>query len=652
MQPLRTVRSLTIFIATGLLLFGFAFALSGLQSESLWLDEAWSAWLVHDDPPTPDGLRDALRHARDGLLRVFQRVRNDDVHPPLYYLLLDGWTFAFGESVLALRLPSLFAGMLALAATFTIGRRLFWPRAGLMGLSLLLSTGFFVYYAREARMYSLLLALSTVSVLAYLHWRQRRTVWRGALLGVSWALMIYTHYLGALLIGVLLLHNLAIRATDDPPLPGRVWRLAWPSLISSGLFLPWVPTLISQIQSNPYNADAIATNLNTVYSLLLVLTSGIPWFMTLLLLSGLIIARREWAHPMPTSLLLLWLLLPPGILLLINVVQPIYQVRYLLIVLPAMMLLLAGALHSLGARADELLRLALPDDIDIHIRWLTPYNIVVATGLIMLVLSQFGTYTIYWPAKPRWGDAVQQAAQTRDAIDPAITIFTEHSPVAYYDRQYKLTDGISIDVGWRRFTPAEVRAVADNLADVPRVWAFVTASDPAAWDALRALSSTQERGVSYRDSVRGMLFYQFDRAADEGLRLRFADLFTVTPADNAVISVAPGACLRVPLRASQAVPAGYSVGLYLTQGYADVLHQSDTPIPALAAGTTFTPELCIRDDLPAQAGEYHLRVAIYARETVQRLPLLEGDAGLLWGDYLVWATVSADAAGSGPAKPL
>jgi len=79
-----------------------------------------------------------------------------DVHPPLYFLLLHGWMRLAGDSVLALRLPSLWMGLIALAGTFAVGARLFDRRTGLWAMVLLGAAGFLLYYTREARMFVVL----------------------------------------------------------------------------------------------------------------------------------------------------------------------------------------------------------------------------------------------------------------------------------------------------------------------------------------------------------------------------------------------------------------------------------------------------------------------------------------------------------------
>jgi uncharacterized membrane protein len=120
--------------------------------------EYFRRYLKHDDPPA-------------GPARVIRAVLLSDTSPPLYYLLLYGWTLICGTSDFVLRLFSvawLLASFpfLASVARRTAGNVAVIPACLLFALSPL---GF--YFAVEARMYSLMLfcVLVTAWVSLVLH---------------------------------------------------------------------------------------------------------------------------------------------------------------------------------------------------------------------------------------------------------------------------------------------------------------------------------------------------------------------------------------------------------------------------------------------------------------------------------------------------
>ena len=93
----RKIRMPTHGLATGLLLIIFGVLAITLTAESLWEDEVWSLWAVSGS-----------------LAETLAKVAGD-YHPPLYFLLLKGWIALVGDAPIMVRLPSLYAVLLALA---------------------------------------------------------------------------------------------------------------------------------------------------------------------------------------------------------------------------------------------------------------------------------------------------------------------------------------------------------------------------------------------------------------------------------------------------------------------------------------------------------------------------------------------------------
>jgi len=88
--------------------------------------------------------------------RVLRAVFLSDTSPPLYYLLLGGWTRLFGSGDTSLRLCSLLFTVLALPLVWLLGRDLGGPRLAWTGTALFACSPVSVFYSIEGRMYSLL----------------------------------------------------------------------------------------------------------------------------------------------------------------------------------------------------------------------------------------------------------------------------------------------------------------------------------------------------------------------------------------------------------------------------------------------------------------------------------------------------------------
>lgn len=199
---------------------------------ALWLDEALSVNIarlpIHEIP-------DALR--RDG-------------HPPLYYVLLHLWIEWFGESDRAVRALSGLISIATIPPAYLVGRRLGGQRLGWLTVIVLCLSPYFLRYGSEARMYSLVILLTTLGYLvATTALKDPRP---GLLLGVAVTsgALLWTHYWSIwLLVAVgLLLVTLIVRRRAD-----RSAR--WPPLLVLGAmavgglaFLPWLPTFLYQVQ--------------------------------------------------------------------------------------------------------------------------------------------------------------------------------------------------------------------------------------------------------------------------------------------------------------------------------------------------------------------------------------------------------------------
>ena len=139
-------------------------------------------YLEHDDPPAGPG----------GVIRA---VALSGGAPPLYYLLLYGWTMALGTSDIVLRLFSITCFLGCFPFLASIARRIGGSRAIFPSCTLFALSPLAIYYATEVRMYSLLLLCVLAAMWASLRlhedgWSSRL----GAVWIVASAAGFLTHY--------------------------------------------------------------------------------------------------------------------------------------------------------------------------------------------------------------------------------------------------------------------------------------------------------------------------------------------------------------------------------------------------------------------------------------------------------------------------
>ena len=168
--------------------------------------------------------------------------------PPLYYMLEHYWTSLFGNSEAALRSLSAVAGTLSLPLFYFLSKRLLRN-----GAAVVLATWLFafsamqVWFSREARTYGLASLLGLVSLYALVRLADQPSRPWFVLLVLSLAVSVYLHNM---MFFYLLTLNLAWFVYPSE----RTWRerskeLLLADLMVGALYLPWVPSLLHQVQS-------------------------------------------------------------------------------------------------------------------------------------------------------------------------------------------------------------------------------------------------------------------------------------------------------------------------------------------------------------------------------------------------------------------
>ncbi|MGA3352834.1 MAG: glycosyltransferase family 39 protein [Acidimicrobiales bacterium] len=273
----RTFEEKFVVLASGLVL-AFAVVLRFWTPSPMWLDEALTVNIARAP------------------LHEIPRLLRDDGAPPLYYVLLHFWMKLFGTSDLGARSLSGVIGVLTLPATWAAGYKVgsqAWrpasasvpPRdataqeppgeAGSVigsldatgrrvawAATLLVATSpFALYYDTEARMYSLVILLSALGVLAYVAILHRPSVWNGLALAVASCALEYSHYWALYLVATAAVGT-AVFARPGPR--ARSCRVALLALAAgTAAFGPWVPTFWFQLHhtGTPWAAPADFTAL-------------------------------------------------------------------------------------------------------------------------------------------------------------------------------------------------------------------------------------------------------------------------------------------------------------------------------------------------------------------------------------------------------
>jgi len=203
-----------------------------LSSKGLWLDEAYSVLV-----------------ARLPFMEMLEKL-NRDATPPLYYLCLAPWIQLFGSSEAAARALSVVFSVGGIALTGLLAFRYFSLRIASIATLMLAFTPMHVYYAQEARMYSLMALLGIALVFSGLEYLTRGCRSALVLAALFSLLMLLTHNIAAwFVIGV----NVAFLSFCED----RKLLLRWLAAQSLAA-LCYLPSLLLAIQQAHEQGDVLA----------------------------------------------------------------------------------------------------------------------------------------------------------------------------------------------------------------------------------------------------------------------------------------------------------------------------------------------------------------------------------------------------------
>jgi 4-amino-4-deoxy-L-arabinose transferase-like glycosyltransferase len=277
----------------------------------------------------------------------------------LYYVLLRFWIL-LSDSEFTVRILSVIPAVATVPIIYLLGKRLFDAKIGVIAALLLAVNAFHIQYSQEARSYSLLVLLVTLSSLFLIRSMERPSS------GMDWAGYIVTSVLAvfahpfALLVGVAQVSSLVF-------LPRR--KVPWGKLFASGILIgvALLPILANVVDDSVDPDAAIEsqplgwipeTSLEVIYNFATNLTGRGGSLLLILYLAPVLIAGitalRTWASTKASfeswkyGLLLTWLFLPIIITLAYSfLIAPALVPRYLIISLPPLLILTSAGVWQI-----------------------------------------------------------------------------------------------------------------------------------------------------------------------------------------------------------------------------------------------------------------------------------------------------------------
>lgn len=371
-----------------------------LGSEDLWLDETSSIELV----------------STRSLWEIAIELPQSDPHPPLYYLLFDGWISVFGTSAVAVRSLSVIFSIAILPVVYLLGRRLFNHYVGLFGIAFLAVSRFHIYHAQEARMYAVFAFFAALSFYFFIRFSQDRDTISLFGYAAFTALAVFTHVYGVFIIATqgLFWIGAAFLPLEEKHYPGfRRWIAA--HILLTVLISPWIALLAIRASEGGSPSWVVEPTLERVYRTFLWFITDQDYYAGEVLVSvfgglGLLaLVNIDWnqsdirdrislrvGDTDKLLMLALWIAVPiVGAFIVSHLMSPIYHQRYMIAATLGFFVLIARGVQS------------VPTDTG------TVFAAVLVLTLLCIPLASYYTSDIH----PNWGSLTDDLESEADEDD-------------------------------------------------------------------------------------------------------------------------------------------------------------------------------------------------------------------------------------------
>lgn len=403
---------------------------------------------------------------------------NLDIIHSFYYLVMRGWIAVAGDSLLALRIPSMAALALTGAVVTLIGRRLVSTPVGVVAGLLLAIIPSVSRYAQEIRSFAFVTLLATLSTYLLLRALERPTGRRWVLYTAATALTGLVHFMGITVVGGQLLYLLLTTTRADEI---RRWRFAG----ALGAVVLIVLPLPAMAQHQSGQVAWVTTNAAKTKGFLgrVMLSDDVAWILIPLALLGVLVLWQR--HRAAAVMLIVWAVAPIVFGLVTVSMLHLFVARYMLFTVPAWALLAATTIcfvaRPLGRKPHGTL-------------WL------LGAALVLPACTYLSLPDHEYVRK----SPVEEQASYRPALHYVRDHYQPKDGIVYNDNrsdrnqlarsvaEYELRDGAPRDVllfqtageiGY--FGAKECPEAAPCLAGEKRLWLVSTTTSKAPWDGMK-----------------------------------------------------------------------------------------------------------------------------------------------------------------------
>ncbi|WP_231188719.1 glycosyltransferase family 39 protein [Haladaptatus sp. DYF46] len=298
--------------------------------DSFWLDEAITMYFIHTM----------------SYQEIITELPKVQPHLPLYYILLKAWTSISGTEEGTVRMLSAAFSIASIPVLYALGKRLYGFQVAAIAALMLTVSPFQIYFAQEARMYSLLAFLTVASYYCLLRYLTSKQTKEMALFIISAILLAYTHVFGFFVITSQLLYlfwgewigtenwRSCIREAGRIAIPVGIGAAPAVGMIAAKVFIPHSYGSGSQVQHIP--APPNWHDIISAYTHFTVRYSHPPMSIAvqvglLIGIGGALFVPSHFLSRKKSVFLWSWLLIPTGLAVVLSyLIQPIFFPKYLI----------------------------------------------------------------------------------------------------------------------------------------------------------------------------------------------------------------------------------------------------------------------------------------------------------------------------------
>jgi len=414
-------------------------SLSLIFTQSIRLDEAQSIWFTTKSVPS------------------ILALSAEDVHVPLYILILHYWVQIFGSSIVIVRLFSFLFFLITIPIYYLFVRDSSTEEVAITAVCLFVLSPFILWYSAEGRNYALFTLISTVSSLTFVRLHTSNLRHSKIPYVIATIIGLYTHYFFLLLIFTQWLYFVGVRvikAINGPhtSLLSRIKAaLSREIFVYTGLvvfsvltLIPWVYLFIkagagsstSPLIPPPTTYNLFQTYINFIFGFQSSAVQNvlISFWPILTIFLFLVFTIRRKVHINDLGYLIMVTFVPVLIAYLTSFIKPVFLTRYLIFITPTLFFIIAWVMINSFKRISS---------------W-----VVLATFIVLFGFIIFQSISVGNPVKENY----QQVAEYLSHYTTPSDIIVATAPFTIYpiEYTYKGTTRITTMPEWNRYESGEI----------------------------------------------------------------------------------------------------------------------------------------------------------------------------------------------------